>query len=99
MKSQHDPLGRLLKAAAQAPPRAILDEAPFRVERAALAEWRDGSRAVFEDWWSFLPIFRGGLAFACGIALVALAFSYADRDHPSDEVAIIDSVMTMSYLP
>lgn len=99
MKLKHDPLDRLLKAAAQAPAREIPGEAPLLVRRAAFAEWRNPSGAMTEDWYTFLPVLRGGLAFACGIALVALVFSYAERDPGSDEAAIIDSVMTLSYLP
>ena len=99
MKSKNDPLDRLLKAAAQAPAREIPGEAPLPIRRAAFAQWRNGSGAMSEDWYTFLPVLRGGLAFACGIALVALAFTYAERDQTSDEVAIIDSVMTLSYLP
>jgi hypothetical protein len=99
MKPKNDPLGRLFKAAAQAPPREVPAKAPFAVERRAIAQWRNGTDGMVEDWFTFLPVFRRGLAFACGLALVALVFTYVERDEPADEVAIIDSVMTLSYLP
>jgi hypothetical protein len=96
---QQDPLERLFRAAAQAPQRTVPREAPFSVESRALASWRSTAVVAAEDWFSFLPIFRRGLALACGIALVALAVSYIELKQPSDEIAIMDSVTTVSYLP
>lgn len=97
MKPKHDPLERLFDAAARAPRCQVPTVAPFLVESRALADWR--SRAAVEDWFNILPIFRRGLVLAGGVALVAVAVSYFELKESSDEVAIIDSVMTVSYLP
>jgi hypothetical protein len=99
MKPKHDPLGRLFKAATQAPLRELPVEAPLAVERRAIVQWRNGTDGMVEDWFSFLPVLRRGLAFACALAIVVLVFTYVERDEPADEIAIIDSVMSLSYLP
>jgi len=96
-KSDHD-LKRLLKAAAQAP-RAICAEIPFDLERRVLALWRSGAAAV-DDFFSPLPLYRRALAFACALVIVALAFyCWELSEQPSDDVVIINSPVTLNYLP
>ena len=96
-KSDHD-LKRLFKAAAQAP-RAVCAEMPFDLERRVLALWRSGA-AVVDDFFSPLPLYRRALAFACALVIVALAFYCWDlSEQPSDDVVIINSPVTLNYLP
>ena len=96
-KSDHD-LKRLFKAAAQAP-RAFCAEMPFDLERRVLALWRSGAAAM-DDFFSPLPLYRRALAFACALVIVAFAFYCWDlSEQPSDDVVIINSPVTLNYLP
>jgi len=97
MKPEDNQLDRLFKAAAQAR-RFGPAQMPFAVESRVLAQWRQGASAA-DDWFSLLPLFRRSFALACALALIALAVSYLRLRQPSDEIAIINSVMTLSYLP
>jgi hypothetical protein len=96
-KSDHD-LKRLYKAAAQAP-KDISDEVPFDLERRVLALWRSGAAAV-DEFFSPLPLYRRGLAFACVLVVAALAFyCWESSQQPSDEVVIINSSVSITYFP
>ena len=96
-KSEHD-LNRLIRSAAQAP-REIPTEAPFGLEQRVLARWRHRAEAV-EEWFSLLPLYRRALLVACVLALAALCFYLPDLTHkPTDDVVIINSPVTMGYLP
>lgn len=97
MKPLDHQLNRLFKAAAQSP-RPLPTEAPFAIESRVLAQWRSG-RGAEDELFSLLPLFRGGLALACAIALLAITFSLREPDQGLDEVVIIESVAEMSYLP
>lgn len=96
-KSDHD-LNRLIQAAAQAP-RDVPAEVPFDLERRVLALWRSGAAAV-DEFFSPLPLYRRALAFACVLVVVALAFHCWElSQQPSDEVVIINSPVSLTYLP
>lgn len=96
-KSDHD-LKRLYKAAAQAA-RDIPAEIPFDLERRVLALWRSGAAAV-DEFFSPLPLYRRALAFACALVVVALAFyCWELSQSPSDEVVIINSPVSLTFLP
>ena len=96
-KSDHD-LKRLYKAAARAA-RDIPAEIPLHLERRVLALWRSGA-AVVDEFFSPLPLYRRALAFACVLVIVALAFyCWGLNQQPSDEVVIINSPVSLTYLP
>lgn len=96
-KADHD-LQRLYKAAAQAA-REIPAEVPFDLERRVLALWRSGAAAV-DEFFSPLPLYRRALAFACALVVAALAFYCWELSQPpSDEVVIINSPVSLTYLP
>jgi len=96
-KSEHD-LQRLIKAAAQAP-REVSREVPFDLERRVLALWRSGTAAV-DDFFSPIPLYRRALAFACAMVVAALAFYYWESSQPpSDDVVIINTPVSLNYLP
>ena len=96
-RSEHD-LKRLYKAAAQAA-RDIPDEVPFDLERRVLALWQSGATAV-DEFFSPLPLYRRALALACVLVVVALAFyCWGLGQQPPDEVVIINSPVSLNYLP
>ena len=96
-KADHN-LNRLYKAAAQAA-REVPAEVPFDLERRVLAMWRSGAAAV-EEFFSPLPLYRRALAFACALVVMALAFyCWEMGQQPSDEVVIINSPVSLNYLP
>lgn len=93
-----DPLDRLFRAAARTP-RVLPAEAPAALEQRVLAAWRrgDGARA---EWLDFLPLFRRGLAFACVVFIVALAWSYSGLTSSDNDVAsMLDASAAYSYFP
>ena len=61
-------LNRLLRAAAQAPPRPLPSTPPFTTETRVLAQWRAG-RSEGEGLGTLLW-FRRGFAVACALAAV-----------------------------
>lgn len=96
-RSDHD-LKRLLKAAAQAP-RELPAEVPLELERRVLSLWRNGVAAV-DEFFSPLPLYRRALAFACALVVAALVFyCWEVSQPPSDEVVIINSPVSLNYLP
>lgn len=97
MKTPNDPLDRLFRAAARAPQEAPAT-VPFPLEARVLAALRQGPRP--DDWFAFLPLFRGGLAVAVGVALIALAIGLRDTTPPvNEESFILDSTLELTYLP
>ena len=93
-----DPLDRLFRAAARTK-RALPAEVPAALEQRVLASWRrgDGARA---EWLDFLPLFRRGLAFACAVFLVAVAWSYHGLSSSDNDVAtMLDASAAYSYYP
>ena len=93
-----DPLDRLFRAAARAQ-RAIPAEAPVAVEQRVLASWRRGDRARAE-WLDFLPLFRRGLAFACAVFIVAVAWSYHGLTTiDNDTSSLLNASAAYNYYP
>ena len=91
-------LNRLFKAAA-ATRRPAPARAPGALAGRTLAQWRTGTDMA-DDLFALLPIIRRALVLACVLALVALALSYRQWiQRPSDEVVIINSPITLTYLP
>jgi hypothetical protein len=97
MKPNDHSLERLFKSAARAS-RPLPSEAPFAVEARVLAHWRRQSPDA-DELFSLLPLFRRGLTLACLIAVASMAFSYAGGQPASEEVAILNSVPEINYLP
>jgi hypothetical protein len=93
-----DPLDRLFRAASRAH-RALPVEVPAALEQRVLASWRrgDGARA---EWLDFLPLFRRGLAFACVVFIVAVAWSYHGLSNSdSDDTTMLNASTAYSYFP
>lgn len=98
MKPQRDPLERLFRSAAAAPPRELPKAAPFAVECRVLSAWRQPGLGD-DDLFSFLPLFRRGLAAAwLAVALVGVAGYFAPDDN-IDETTVASAVTEINYLP
>ena len=97
MKPQNNSLERLFKSAAHAC-RPLPTEAPFALEARVLAQWRRQSPEA-DELFGLLPLFRRGLTLACLIAVASMAFSYAGGQPAPEEVAILNSVPEINYLP
>jgi len=97
MKAFNDPLDRLLKSAAQAPPRPV-GELPFATETRVLAAWRAG--AAEDAGLALLSLFRRGLALAGALSVLTVALSLwiMHRD-TSDVWAVSDPVINLASLP
>ncbi len=98
MNDSHHNLNRLIRSAAQAP-REIPTEPSHGLEQRVLARWRNRAEAV-EEWFSLLPLYRRALLVACFLALAALCFYFPDlTQKPTDDVVIINSPVSLTYLP
>ncbi len=97
MKASRDPLDRLLKSAAHAPARPAA-ELPYAVETRVLASWRAGG--IDDTARALLPLFRGGLALAGVLSVLAVVLSLwlMHRDTP-DVWAGSDTVVNLASLP
>ncbi len=93
-------LSRLFKAAAHIR-RELPSGAPFAVECRLLAQWQSGASAgAGEDLFLLLPIVRRAFVLACLLAVIALAINYRGlTQRPSDEAVIINSPVSLTYLP
>jgi hypothetical protein len=90
--------GRLLRNAATAPKTAATSALPFAVEARVLAAWRAG-RAEGDDLGAVLRFFRYGLAAACAVALLAVAFSWQGVESArSDEFALTNAEINVAML-
>lgn len=83
MKTHSDPLDRLLRAARQAPARAV-DGPSFGLERDVLAAWRGGGAGVLPAFPTgpLLAVWRWGVACACGVALATVTISWMASQVP-----------------
>ena len=53
-----------------------------------------------EEWFSLLPLYRQALLLACVLALAALVVYFRDlTQDPTDDVVIINSPVSLTYLP
>jgi hypothetical protein len=97
MNAFHDPLDRLLKSAAQAPPRPV-GELPFTVQTRVLAHWRGG---VDEDAGvDILAVFRRGLVLAGALSVLTVAVSWWQMHRaPADVWEVSDPVINLASLP
>jgi hypothetical protein len=87
-------LERLLRAAAQAP-ESIPCEAPFPLETRILAAWRSGGSE--EPSGTLDPLLRRAFYCACGILLLAIAFSlHSGSEPPPNEILMMDSAIELT---
>lgn len=98
MKNSSHPLDRLLRAARQAPARAV-DGPSFVLERDVLAAWRGGGAGVLPAFSTgpLLAVWRWGVACACGVALATVTASWmATRVPDADPYALTDHTLTVA---
>ena len=97
MNAFNDPLDRLLRSAAQAPPRPT-GELPFATEAGVLASWRAGMAG--DAGPALLSLFRRGLALAGALSVLTVAVSLwmMHRD-TSDVWAVSEPVINLASLP
>ncbi len=98
MNQLNHQLDRLFKAAAHAR-RELPSGVPFAIQCRLLAQWQSGAGAG-EEMFVLLPIVRRAFLLACILALIALAINYRGLiQRPSDEAVIINSPVSLTYLP
>ena len=98
MNKNDQQLNRLFKSAILAG-RESVGAVPFEVEERVLADWRSHSRSD-NGLCGMLPLLRLALVLACSVVVAALAFDYREMSQPpADEVAIINSPLSLSALP
>ena len=91
-------LNRLLRAAAQAPPRPLPSAVPFTTEAHVLARWRAG-RSEVESLGAVL-LFRRGFAVACALAAVMGLFSLTQgSDTETDFWTLSNATVNLAALP
>ena len=91
-------LERLFETASRARGETVRPISPALEER-AMASWADRVAAERGFHW-VLPLLRRALALAYGVALAALVFHcYGPAQPSADEVAILNSSISMSDLP
>ena len=97
MNAFNDPLDRLLRSAAQAPPRAA-GELSFATEARVLAAWRAG--AAGDPGVDLVALFRRGLALAGVLSVLTVALSLWMMHHDKSDVwAVSDPVINLASLP
>ena len=97
MKAFTDPLDRLLRSAAQAPPRPA-GELSLTTETRVLAAWQTGPAE--DRWEDLLVVFRRGLALAGALSLLAVAVSLWEMHRaPANVWAVSDPVINLASLP
>ena len=97
MNAFDDPLDRLLRSAAQAPPRAA-GELSFATEARVLAAWRAG--AAGDPGVDLVALFRRGLALAGALSVLTVAVSLWEMRHdPADVWEVSDPVVNLASLP
>lgn len=99
MNKPTDPLDRLLRAARQAPARAV--EVPsFVLERDVLAAWRGVGSAGLPAFAEgpLLAVWRWGVACACGVAIATVTASWMATRAPdvADPYALTDHTLTVA---
>jgi hypothetical protein len=101
MKRFEHPLHRLFRAAALAR-REVPRRMPRALQTRVLAAWRagDDEHASGDERLLLVPLLHRALAWACLVALVALALGLFDSDRvSSDGAALINSPVTLNELP
>ena len=98
MNNSHDPLDRLLRAAARATPRAAAQPS-FALEARVLANWRPAAQSG-EIETLVLWLRRATIAAGLLVCLsVAWHFNAPLRSSASGELAAADSAMSMDVEP
>ena len=96
-KTDHQ-LNRLFESAILAR-RETAGTVPFNVEERVLADWRRRAR-LDDGLFGMLPLLRLALGLACAVVVATLAFHFRELSQPpGDEVAIINSPLSLSALP
>ena len=91
-------LNRLLRAAAQAPPRPLPSEVPFATETRVLTQWRAGRSEG--DGLGAVRLFRRGFAVACALAVVIGLVSLTQRPDPeTDFWTLSNATVNLAALP
>jgi hypothetical protein len=94
MKTDHDPLDRLLRSAARAGSGAYA-EPPYGLESRVVTAWR-AARADSETPW-LVPWLRGAIALACLAVLLSGAWNHLAGDQASgDELTLADSPLQIA---
>ena len=96
MKASNDPLDRLLRSAAKAPPQPAAGLS-FATQARVLAAWRVG--AVEDNDFDLLTLFRHGLALAGALSALMIAISLWEMQHDTADVwAVSDPVINLVSL-
>jgi hypothetical protein len=96
MKPFDDPLDRLLRSAAQSPPR-VLGALPFATETRVLTGWR--SEQSEDSSLGLLHLFRRGLALAGALAALTVAVSLWEMSRSAKDVwAVSDTVINVASI-
>ena len=91
-------LDRLLRAAAQAPPRPLPSALPFATESRVLARWR-ATQPEGESLGALL-LFRRGFAVACALAaVIGLVSLTHGPDADTDSWALSNVTVNLAMLP
>jgi hypothetical protein len=91
-------LERLFRAAARAPEH-IPAEAPFYVESALLAAWRQDAAAVVDNRAFLVPILRRALVCACAILAISAAVTlHSLSETPPSELTVVDSAIQLTLM-
>jgi len=91
-------LNRLLRAAAQAPPRPLPSTVPAATETRVLAQWR-ADRSEVESLGAVL-LFRRGFAVACALAaVIGLVSLTQDTDTETDFWTLSNATVNLAALP
>ncbi len=97
MNNSSNPLDRLLRAAAQAAPRAA-GEPSFALESRVLANWQPAAQAG--DLETLVLWLRRATIAACLVAFITIAWNFnSPRLGASAELAAADSAMSMGVEP
>jgi len=93
-------LDRLLRAAAQAPPRPRLSELPLPTMRQVLAQWRLSRSEGDGESLFAVRLFRRGFAAACTLAAVIGVISLTQGpDIETDFWTVSNATVNLAALP
>jgi hypothetical protein len=98
VKDTKHQLTRLFKSAASAPEPEV-EQPPLFLENRIMAQWRSAIASDELFGWP-LALFRNALACACGIVLIALAWSYHElSEPPPSHMAVAEYEMQLTFVP
>jgi hypothetical protein len=97
MNPPHDPLSRLLEAAARAP-EAAPSAPPDQMLDSVLRQWR--ARPVGDEFAPLLTLFRGAAIFAWFIMVLSVGAHYlTSRNEATATVPIAEYALTLQLPP